>query len=984
MGRGPELAALTDALDRADSGEFAAIFLAGDSGVGKSRLLLEFERSAEARRARVVAGDCVALGEGELPYAPIVSALRGLARELDHEELEGLLGPAREELARLVPELGTPGTPVRGESATGEPLAQSRLFELLLSVFARLAEDGPVVLAIEDIHWADRSTRDFLGFLVANARRERLLLVCTYRTDELHRRHPLRPFLAQHERRPSVERVELRAFTFEELRAQLHGILGTRPDPALVERLHRRTEGNAFFTEELLAASESGEELPESLRDALMLRVEVLSQQAQDVLRMAAAHGRPVTHRLLAAVCGLDEQALLAAVRDAVTHHVLVQRDEETYAFRHALLQETLEADLLPGERTGLHLALAQALEADPTLAAGDARVAAEICSHWLGAHRLPEALAAAVRAGFEAEHVYAFAEASHHFKRALGLWHEVEDAETRAGMDEVALYARAAEGAHLSGEGARSLKLVRKAIDQLDSGRDPYRAALLRERLGRYLWLSGDPTAAEAAHREAVDLLPAGEPRPELARVLGAFGQILMLRGRMGEAEERCEQAIAIARRVGARAEEAHALNTLGVTAAAVGDRATGIERLRDALRVAEELGEIDDVARAYVNLGDTFEQDGDLEVAAETALEGSRRAGELGVRDMRLFLQGEAAFRLWKLGRLDEADALTAAALEARGSRSRSSLCATRAAVQVQRGLLEEAELLLEASDAAIGKPGDSTWIAGLASIGVELEIALGRERNARQAAERALETSAADEYVFYTGRLYAMAARAEALLTERARARGDGSAAADAARRARALSERIRSLLSADHWVGAPPEESLVYRDLCAAEAERAGGRVDAATWDAIAERWTALGMRLEEAYARLRQAERLALDGERAAARQAVGAGLRIARETGARALQEELESLAQRARLQPPGDAADGAGTQGAVARLGLTERELSVLALVAEGKTNRQIGEELFISDKTASVHVSRILAKLDVGSRVEAATAAQRLGIVP
>ena len=474
MGRGPELAALTDALDRAAGSDFAAVFVAGDSGVGKSRLLLELERTAEARGARVAGGDCVALAEGEHPYAAISSALRGIARQLDEDALEALLGPSRAELARLVPEFGTPGSPVRGESTTGVSIAQPRLFELLLSAFARLGEETPLVLAIEDIHWADRSTRDFLGFLVANGRRERVLLVCTYRTDELHRRHPLRPFLAQHERRPTVERVELRAFSPGELSAQLRGILGTPPDPALVDRLYQRTDGNAFFAEELLAASEDATELPDSLRDALMLRTEALSEQAQTVLRTAAAHGRVVTHRLLAAVSGMSEPELHAAAREAVTHHVLVQRDDETYAFRHALLQETLEADLLPGERSSLHLALAEALEADPSLAVDDAGVAAELCSHWIGAHRLPEALAAAVRAGQEAEHVYAFAEASHHYERALGLWDQVDDAPERAGMDEVALYAQAAEGASLSGEGPAGARSRQEGDRQAGPGPRP------------------------------------------------------------------------------------------------------------------------------------------------------------------------------------------------------------------------------------------------------------------------------------------------------------------------------------------------------------------------------------------------------------------------------------------------------------------------------------------------------------------------------
>jgi predicted ATPase len=379
---------------------------------------------------------------------------------------------------------------------------------------------------IEDIHWADRSTLDFLAFLIAGARRERLLLVCSYRTDELHRRHPLRAFLAQHERRRAVERVELRPFTRAELDAQVGGILGTAPDPAVVGRLYRRTEGNAFFTEELLAASEEGIALPPSLRGALLLRIEALPPPAQEVLRLAAAHGRLVTHRLLAAALEVPEGELHSALRSAVAHHVLVQRDEETYAFRHALLAEALESDLLPGERTRLHLALAQALEGDPTLTARDGRAAAEVCGHWLAAHRFAEALGAAVRAGLEAEQVYAYAEASDHFVRALELWDLVDDAPERAGMDEGALYARAAEGAALSSEGAEAIRLIRAAIDNVAPRADRYRAALLRERLGRYLWLfSGDIEGAQDAYRDAAALLGADEPRPELARVLAALG---------------------------------------------------------------------------------------------------------------------------------------------------------------------------------------------------------------------------------------------------------------------------------------------------------------------------------------------------------------------------------------------------------------------------------------------------------------------------
>jgi ATP/maltotriose-dependent transcriptional regulator MalT len=679
----------------------------------------------------------------------------------------------------------------------------------------------------------------------------------------------------------------------------------------------------------------------------------------------------------------LSEPELLAAVREAVTHHVLVQGDDETYAFRHALLQETIEADLLPGERASLHLALAEALEADPSLAAEDARVAAELYAHWIGAHRLPEALATAVRAGVEAEHVYAFAEASHHYERAIDLWDQVEDAEDRAGLDEVALHKQAAEGASLSGEGQRALALVRKAIEKTDPDSDRYRAATLRERLARYLWISGDAVAAETVYREAADLLPADEPRAEVACVHGALGQILMLRGRTSESVERCEQAIAIAREVGAKAEEGHALNTLGVNAVNVGDRETGMARLREALRMAEEWGEADDLARAYVNLSDTLDQDGQIEASVELALEGARRARELGLRDYQLFLEGEAARRLATLGRLDEAYALTDGALEAAPSMSKLVLCASRAAVEVLRGRAVEAEPLLDAADAGGRRAQDSMWLGHSGSLRAELEIGRGREEEARRVAEQALELAADHEFVFYTARLYAMAARAEARLAERARAQGDKSGAADAEQRARGLNERIHGLLETDAWVGSPPSEAVIYGEVCAAEAERAAGNADAAAWAGVAERWGEHGAVLEEAYARLRQAECLALAGERTEAAEVVGPALDVARRAGARPLQEELESLMRRARLEPAAADGDGAAPRDAIERLGLTERELAVLELVAQGMTNRQIGEELFISDKTASVHVSRILSKLDVGSRVEAATAAQRLGIV-
>ena len=914
VGRGTELTALLGALHGAAESRFSAVFVAGESGVGKSRLLGELEREAESRGARVLAGECFTLAEGELPYAPIRSALRRLERDLDPGVFDELLGPGRDELARLLPQLAAAGAREPDPAPIREPLARARMFELLLALLTRLAGEAPIVLVIEDVHWADRSTLDLLGFLVANARREALLLVCSYRTDELHRGHPLSAFLAQHERPPAVRRIDLRRFTPRELAAQLHGILGTVPDPALVTRLHARTEGNAFFTEELLAASrDEGTGLPASLRDALLRRIDVLPQAARDLVRLIVVHGRPAIHRLLASAGALAEDELHGALREAVARQVLVQRADDTYALRHALFAEALDADLLPGERTSLHLALAQAIERAPTLVDSNGRAAAELSAHWLGAHRLPEALAAAVRAGDEAEQVYAYAEASDHFQRALELWHSVDDAAERAGMDEGALYARAAEAAYLGGDGPGGIRLVRAAIEKVDPRSDRYRAAMLRERLGRYLFVgSGDVEGAQSAHQEAVDLLPGEEPRHELARVLATLGQILMLRGRTDESLRRCEQALAVARKAGARAEEAHALNTLGGNLCFLGDRKTGITYLRESLRMCEELQDPDGVARAYHNLSETLDQDGQVQEAVQVALDGAHRTAELGLRDRGRLLEGQAAIRFLKLGRLDEADRLTRPALDLRPSMAKLDQCATRARIEIQRGRIAEAEVLLKAADEATPFAGGPTWVEPLGSARVEFELLRARPEAALALAQRALELGADGEYVAITARLHALGARAGAMLAERAHAAGDEAAAIHAVARAEALVDRIDRLLDpGERWRGAPPPESLAYRDMSAAEAARAAGTMAASVWGACADRWAEHGRPLEEAYARLREAECLVFEGDRRRAERAAAIGLRIARACGAAWLEAEMASLARRARLTLPDDPRPG-------------------------------------------------------------------------
>ena len=511
VGRLEELELLEAAEVRAADGEPAVVLVGGEAGVGKTRLVAELTSRCARDGTRVLVGGCVPVGDGALPYAPIVEALRALLGDLGASAVRELAGPSWPELARLLPALGEPDRTGQLEQA-----AQARLFELLLGLLGRLGEQAPLVLVVEDLHWADRSTRDLLAFLVRNLRRERVLLVVTYRNDEPGQQR-LGPYLAELDRGGPVLRIELARLDQVQTGAQLVGILGAAPAVELVEDIFIRSEGNPFFTEELLAAVRAGSgELPATLRDLLRGRVQALPEQARQVLAVVAVAGRRVSHRLLAAVAVLTDRQLDGALREAVASQLLVTRPgQDGYDVRHALLREVIDADLLPGERARLHAGLAQALTGRPELADGPPVVAAaELAAHWDAAGDLERALPAAVEAGLAAERAYAFPEALRHYERALELWARVPQAAELAPLDRITLLDRAAQAAHLLDEYPRAVELVREALASVDLAADSARAGLLHERLGRYLWMSLDE-AALSAYQEAVRLVRPSRHRP-------------------------------------------------------------------------------------------------------------------------------------------------------------------------------------------------------------------------------------------------------------------------------------------------------------------------------------------------------------------------------------------------------------------------------------------------------------------------------------
>ena len=361
VGRDGQLAVLEQVFDRVRAGSPAVVLLGGEAGAGKTRLITEFG-SRLAGQAVVLTGGCVDLGGSGLAFAPFTAALRSLVREMSAESVASLLpGGVPAELGRLLPALGgacSPGTGSGEDTGT----ARARMFEELLGLLENLADRQPVMLVIEDAHWADRSSRELVAFLARNLQApSALLMVVSYRTDDLGQGHPLRPLLAELERLPWVRRVELPRLSRREVVAQARAILGGLGPAGLIEEVVRRADGIPLFVEMLL---DSDGQLPGSLAD-LLRPVPVSFRRVRSgcsARRLWRARGSAA---VLEAATGLGEEELSEALRPAVAAGVLISSDEG-YAFRHALIRESVQASLLPGERGRWHARLAEALGAAP------------------------------------------------------------------------------------------------------------------------------------------------------------------------------------------------------------------------------------------------------------------------------------------------------------------------------------------------------------------------------------------------------------------------------------------------------------------------------------------------------------------------------------------------------------------------------------------------------------------------------------------
>jgi DNA-binding CsgD family transcriptional regulator/tetratricopeptide (TPR) repeat protein len=864
-----------------------------------------------------------------------------------------------------------------GDGPGGGTTTQLRVFGAVLRLLDKLGADRPVIMVIEDIHWADPSTVDLVDYLARGQTTEKALLVCTYRSSDLRPGDPVRRMLAELDRARKIHRIDLSRFTPEELAVFLTVTTGEPPSSETIDRCVELSDGNAFFVEELLASGlllPGSNPLPPSLRDVVLARVELLGDDERDVLRAAAVAGRRVSHRLLAAVSELPERVLTSALRECVAQHMLViDPGDDTYVFRHALLREAVYQDLLPGERLALHAAIARALDADPGMSyAEDMTVAAELAYHWTQAREYPAALAEAVRAGHAAMRIRAFRDAERQYQRALDLWPRVPDAATVAGTGRVPLLAAAADAARWSGHVKLAVEHIRAAVADTDD-------AELYERLGSYLWEAGDSAGSRAAYETAAGLLAGAPPTVVLARVLAGQASVHLAEGRHSVGLAVAEEAVSVARAFGEAAAEGRALSTAGVAHTLLGRTDVGIETMREAVRITETVDNLEDRLRAYANLAYVLAVAGRPDESLHAAETGYGIADGFGLGTTRMGgrLANNIAASLVQLGRWDEAAARLTQLLIDRPVAETRFPTLTLAEIHLARGRFDHTERLVAAVGRVEGSATNPELAGPMAAYLAEIHLWCGSPMAARQAVADGLAVTRDAENAEPVLRLCALGLRAEADEHDRLRAvPRQRSTATDPVRR------RAAELIATVENLGTDllPENGAIRRQ-CVAEYARIDAPQEAARlWRETADGWEALRRPYPAAYARWRLAEAAmnARDVHSAAtaARAAYQGALRLV----AVPLRDEILSFSRRSRIDLADTVAAQTDKPAPPTAHGLTPRELDVLRRLCDGHTNRQIASELFITEKTVGAHVSNILMKLDVNNRGEAAAAAHRL----
>lgn len=947
VGRRAELDTLLEAFDEGRAGRPRTVVVRGEAGIGKTRLVQEFLSAAALRRDErlplvVAIGQCVDLGPIGAPFGPVRRVLRDLHTAVGTEVLRTAAGsPAViSSLAALVPGIADDAAP--DDDRVGG------FAEAIEVVLERLSRERHVVVVLEDLQWADAATLALLKTLASTLRGRHLTIVATYRSDDIDRFHPLKPVLAELDRTRTIIRVEVTPLSGEEVAEQV--ALLTADGPRDVDALAERSGGIPFLVEELVDLGDRG--LPDTLRELVLARYSRLSDEAQETARVMAAGGMHTDHDVVVGVSALDDHALDLALREAIDARVVLA-DGAGYAFRHALTQEAVHGEMLPSERVRVHRRYAEFLS-ERRSDSPDAVSA--IAEHWLAARDLTAAFDATVVALARSRAGFSPATSAKLAERLTELWDQVPDASARAGTTLAQLHLDAAQAWHDLGDAARALRSANEGLAVCPD--DPItRAGLLRQRFVEVF---------NTEHRNRrEDLLTAIELLEDLddtrAHVL----------------QSRILSNLAIAE----HGEEArdHAARAISLAEEAGDDPALGVALTIEAWRIADEEDDapraippieraialnLDPAMRAYVGTAqiDLLLRVGRFDeavVVGEQHYADVVRAGiERGAGSSIAFSLARALFAV---GRPNEAVRYARRAQRLSDAGSRGSvlrLIATHfswndeadardALLAAERTTIDESlranpekhgSWIIDRGDAALAMPGTTAARSADWDELVDGTIELAEQASSPPIARFAAVT-------------------ASMLLA------GGGQGEAHSRRR-----DRLRTVVESWPGSGVVPVHAVFVRAMLAT-ADEAPVAERLEQWRALDELLTDHPLPVWLALtARTCLAAALAEAGDRDEAARLLDTVATDAPAAGVARVARWAEGVASRAGLAPAAPSAGG----GSIASL--TARERQVLELVAEGLTNPQIGQRLFISPKTASVHVSAILTKIGAANRAEAA----------
>jgi DNA-binding CsgD family transcriptional regulator len=980
-GRVEEGKVLGAAISAAAGRRPCAVFVHGEAGVGKTRLVRAVCDDAAASGAAVLWGRGVRFGAADAPYIALIGALEGWLESAEPAERASALA-AVPAAAELMPSLG--GQPTR---------STVRLLPVIDGLLQALVSVRPAVLVVDDVQWADLSTRDAITYLVAGFRSQRLAVLTTYRDGELAAGDPLNAWLADLIRLPSVTSLRLDRMSRDETEQQLSLLLGGQADPDLVAAVVGRSDGNPYFTELLVQGLTAADQnlpadLPSVLTSALLAAWHRLAAPSREVMRLLAVCGRPAPVDDLvevAAACGIDAETVTVALVEATKNGICVAPGAEMCWFRHPLLAEVLNATFVPGEAVPIHATWAEALESRTGTAIDELRRVGELASHYEGAHRPAASLAASLRAADLARQLKALPEEAVHLRRAARLWPTVHGADAQPPGGELDLLERLASVSDLVGDGDETLAAWSRSLELVDERRDPLRASrIVREAALSEFWSGRRSSLPFEAYEHAVRL---SEPFPDSAEYAAALAELSVAHN-WTESFEAARLYADEAARAAHRSGSPEALSRAYRALAEAYDRderadADSAEALRHA-RLTGHPGRVL-LARwarmAYLaprcRLTDIVQLD----------VDGLRETLDEGATNVAAFHAGSLARYLLLLGRHTEADQAVREGLTLAGDATMRAVVRLAAVLlAVRRGDLDQARLHVRRVHELIP---DLEHRAGLWAPPTLAEHLLAENRP-----ERALELLA-DTMVAQIVRprvadeMLMLSARAAADLADQARDRRDRDGVTRAQRSLEDIVERRREFQP-------PPFARITNDDLItpavealhAAETARCLARSETSTlWEEAAHRCATAGLRWDEAIASRRWAQALLTEGaSKAAVAVPLRSAYRLADEMTAGPLRHEVEKLATVARISLDEPHPSSADTLDDAPRAfgSLTRREREVLAHLVAGRTYAEIAAALFISQKTVSVHVSNLLRKTGTSSRRDVAALASRLGYPP